>query len=238
MIILRNLVVFTSVALTLAGCAGLGQPAAVRVDAAPQVPARQLDAEISIARSIGQAAYAIADRLAANAIEPLGPTDTVLVASFVSINNLEESSTFGRLMAEQIASRFAQRGTRVIELKVRQQSVFIKEGKGEFMLSRDVRAISASHNVSGIVVGTYADAGDLVYVSARIVRPADNVIRSATDFGIPLDPSVVSAALRGRSAEVRRAATECFLRGAETEECRALRALDSGYRREGDPARR
>jgi TolB-like protein len=123
--------------------------------------------------------YTMADKLADNAAQALGPSDTLIVASFVNVNNLEESSSFGRIIAEQIASRFAQRGQRVIELKLRQNSIFISEGKGEFMLSRDLREISRTHNASAVVVGTYADGGDRLYVSARMVRPADNLLIAA-----------------------------------------------------------
>jgi TolB-like protein len=142
--------------------------------------------------------YKIADTLADNVAQGLGPEETLMVASFVNVNNLEESSSFGRIIAEQIASRFAQRGQKIIELKLRQNSIFISEGKGEFMLSRDVREISRTHNASAIVVGTYADGGDRLYVSARIVRPADSMVISSTDAGIPMQSNTMSVMLRNR----------------------------------------
>ena len=86
------------------------------------------------------------------------------MASFVNVNNLEESSSFGRIIAEQITSRFTQLGHKVIELKLRQNSIFIKEGQGEFILSRDVHELSKTYNASAVVVGTYADGGDRLYV--------------------------------------------------------------------------
>jgi TolB-like protein len=142
--------------------------------------------------------YSMADKLADNVAQAIEPSDTLIVASFVNVNNLEESSSFGRIIAEQIASRFAQRGQKIIELKLRQNSIFISEGKGEFMLSRDLREISRTHNASAVVVGTYADGGDRLYVSARIVRPTDNIVISATDFGIPMQPNTMSVMLRNR----------------------------------------
>jgi TolB-like protein len=140
----------------------------------------------------------IADKLADNVAQSLGPSDTLIVASFVSVNNLEESSSFGRIIAEQIASRFAQRGQKVIELKLRQNSIFISEGKGEFMLSRDLREISRTHNASAVVVGTYADGGDRMYVSARMVHPADNLLIAAWDYAIPMQPNTMSVMLRNK----------------------------------------
>jgi TolB-like protein len=142
--------------------------------------------------------YTLADRLAENASQSIDPSEPLIVASFVNVNNLEESSSFGRIMAEQIISRFVQRGQKVIELKLRQNSVFIREGQGEFMLSRDIREISKTYSASAVVVGTYADGGDRLYVSARIVRPTDNVIISAYDVGIPMDAMAMSVLLMSR----------------------------------------
>jgi TolB-like protein len=142
--------------------------------------------------------YAIADKLADNGAQSIGPSDPLIVASFVNVNNLEESSSFGRMIAEQIVSRFVQRGQRVIELKLRQNSIFIMEGKGEFMLSRDLREISKTYNASAVVVGTYAEGGERLYVSARIVRPTDNVIISSYDVGIPMDPMTMNMMLMSR----------------------------------------
>ena len=145
-------------------------------------------------------AYAIADNLAAaeNVDQFVRLSDPLIVATFVNVNNLEESSSFGRILAEQITSRFAQRGQKVIELKLRQNSILISEGQGEFILSRDMRELSKAYNASAVVVGTYADGGDRVYVSARIVLPTDNTIISAYDVGIPMDAMAISVMLTGR----------------------------------------
>jgi TolB-like protein len=152
--------------------------------AAHQTPTGARNGDVNLV-TVG---YTMADKLAENLAYFIEPSEPLIVASFVNVNNLEESSSFGRIIAEQIVSRFVQRGRTVIELKLRQNSLFIREGQGEFMLSRDVREISKTYNASAVVVGTYADGGERLYVSARIVRPIDNVIISAYDAGIPMDP--------------------------------------------------
>jgi TolB-like protein len=156
------------------------------------------DSNDSLDDNLVAVSYTIADKLAENAARFIGPSDPLIVASFVNVNNLEESSGFGRIIAEQIASRFVQRGQKIIELKLRQNSIFIKEGKGEFMLSRDIRELSQTHNASAVVVGTYAEGGDRLYVSARIIRPTDNIVISAYDAGISMDPMAMNIMLMGR----------------------------------------
>ncbi len=129
--------------------------------------------------------YTAADRLIEQAKPPLIPDQPILIASFVNIDNLEESSTFGRTISEYIGSRLNQNDYRVIEMKLR-KSVFMKKSAGEFLLSRDLKDISTRHNAQAIVVGTYATAKSVVYISARIIRLSDSVILSSYAYKLPL----------------------------------------------------
>ncbi len=127
--------------------------------------------------------YAAADALTAGFRKKSRESDgIVLAASFVNINHLKESSPLGRLISEQIASRMAQNGLRLLEMKLRQNSIYIREGKGEFLLSREIKEISKSHNSDFVLVGTYSLAEKSIYISARIVSTADNVIITACDY--------------------------------------------------------
>jgi len=121
----------------------------------------------------------------------------LLVASFVNIDNLNESSTFGRMVSEQISSRFKQLGYTAIELKLR-TTIFIKEGSGEFLLSRELSDISTKHNANAMVVGTYAFASDRVYLTIRIVNAADSAILASYDYSVPMTRDVVKMLLQSR----------------------------------------
>ncbi len=134
--------------------------------------------------------YIIVDKLENNLKTPISPDDTIIVASFVDLNNLKTSSTFGRIMAEQVGSRFAQKGYKIIEMKLRQKSVYIEEGKGEFLLSRNLKEIGLAHNASAVVVGTYGRSRDRIYISTRIVNPSDSVVLSSCDHAMPAGPEL------------------------------------------------
>ncbi|MFP8967954.1 FlgO family outer membrane protein [Pokkaliibacter sp. CJK22405] len=121
------------------------------------------------------------------------PTQPVMVASYVNIDELSESSTLGRTLAEQMASSLTQQGIPVVELKLR-NALFIQEGNGEFLLSRELKDISRSHQAQMVVVGTYAVARQNVYVSTRLVRVADNRIMASDDYRLPMDGDVRSMA--------------------------------------------
>ena len=132
------------------------------------------------------ASYCIADTLEDNLKQPISLNQPILVASFVDVNRLEQSSTFGHIISEQIGSRFAQKGYKIIEMKLRQDSVFFKKKKGEFLLSRDCQALSKEWDSSAVIVGTYAYGYKKLYVSARIVRVSDSEVIASADYGIPM----------------------------------------------------
>jgi TolB-like protein len=125
------------------------------------------------------------------------PDKPIIVASFVNIDNVQESSRLGRILAEQFGSRLAQKGYQVIELKLRTNSVFIQEKSGEFMLSRELQDISMEHDAQAVIVGTYAEGSDTVYVTTKAVRAQNGVILSAYDYQLPLGPNTKSL-LRAR----------------------------------------
>jgi predicted nuclease with RNAse H fold len=86
------------------------------------------------------------------------------------------------MMAEQLASRLAQQGVAVIEVKLR-SNLFITEKGGEMLLSSEIKEISQQQNAAAVIVGTYTDTGTSgVYVTVKLVRALDGVVMSATNF--------------------------------------------------------
>lgn len=125
--------------------------------------------------------YNATDMLISQIKPPLVPDQAILVASFVNIDNLEESSTLGRTISEFIASRLTQNGYKVVEMKLR-KSVFMKKDMGEFVLSRDIDEIRTRHNAQSIVLGTYSAAKSSVYISARMVSLSDNTVMASYGY--------------------------------------------------------
>ena len=135
-----------------------------------------------------ESSYLAGDRLARALLHRHFPLDTpIMAASFVNIDNLTKSSTFGRIISEQISSRLAQHDFRIIEVKLRQESIFIKKGQGEFMLSRELKDLGDSREIRAVLVGTYAVSEYFTFVSARIVRVEDSSVLASYDYEVPND---------------------------------------------------
>lgn len=130
-----------------------------------------------------QANYDAIDALMASVGDTGG--GTVLVATVVNIDALGQSSRFGRLVGEQIATRLAREGYDVAEIKLR-QSVGVREGVGEMMLSRDVRELTKKHDARLVIVGSYAVAATHVYLTLKAVSAADGRVLSAWNYTLPI----------------------------------------------------
>jgi TolB-like protein len=129
--------------------------------------------------------YSAVDKLVSSASTPIDRNVSMLVATLVNIDAMNQSSRFGRLVSEQVATRLTQRGFSVVEMKLR-SNVYIREGAGELMLSRDVRDLTTSHNAQIVVVGNYAVAAAYIYVTLKAVTVADNKVISAINYLLPL----------------------------------------------------
>ncbi len=119
------------------------------------------------------------------------------VTTFVNVDDLYSSSTFGRMVGEQLMSELAMKGFDVIELRHTDALQFLDRG-GEFALSRDVGMVRPERNLAGVVVGTYVASPERVYVNARLIDPSTSVVLSAGSVEMSKTPEL-SKLLRGGS---------------------------------------
>ena len=129
-----------------------------------------------------------ADSLIKKAGVRLDTQRSIAAASFVNIDNLSESSSFGRIVSQQLASRLSSHGFQIIEMLLR-KSVYIQQQAGEFLLSRELKNISKEHNVQAAIVGTYGVGKNSVYVTAKIVDSASSIVISSHDMSWRLAPT-------------------------------------------------
>jgi TolB-like protein len=119
------------------------------------------------------------------------------VTTFVNVDDLYSSSTFGRMVGEQLMSELAMKGFDVIELRHTDALQFLDRG-GEFALSRDVGMVRPERNLAGVVVGTYVASPERVYVNARLIDPSTSVVLSAGSVEMSKTPELTKL-LRGGS---------------------------------------
>jgi hypothetical protein len=127
---------------------------------------------------------AAANNLIRMAGSQINPSANIIAASFADIDNLMQSSSFGRVTSQQLVSQFAASGYSVVDMLLR-NNVYISQDQGEFLLSREVSQISAEHNAQVVLVGTYAVGSSNVFVTAKLIRASDSVIVASHDYVLP-----------------------------------------------------
>jgi len=147
--------------------------------------ARISDQKVDLVQEVSDATQ----MLVKNAVLPINKQKAILSTSFANIDNLQESSTFGRLVGDTVAGDLVGRGFNMIEIRLR-NSLYMEPRVGEFMLSRELRHVSAEHDAQAVLVGTYAVGGEYVYVNARLVSVDDSRVLSSYDFRLPMNRDI------------------------------------------------
>ncbi|MFZ6655198.1 FlgO family outer membrane protein [Undibacterium sp. TJN19] len=186
---MKKLALIITSAVALSACSSMGFNNAP-VTSAP-VPTWK-DAEANEFIPANQRA---ATALIRNAGLNLDPSRPLIVATLANINTLEESSPFGRIVAEHVSGQFTRNGYKMIEMKFREK-VFMKQNVGEFLLTREIKDVAQNHSAQAVIVGTYAESDKLVFVNLKLIRPIDNVVISTVDYAVPMDKTI--KALLGR----------------------------------------
>ena len=124
--------------------------------------------------------------LIANASEVVADEYVVAVSTFVSLDNLYATSSLGRYLGEQLLSVLQQSGLEVIEVR-KTPGMMVSPYHGEYALSRSMDEISLVQEAQAVVVGTYAVAGQEIFVNARLLRNTDNRVLSSASLVLPID---------------------------------------------------
>ena len=171
-------------ATVLAGCSTYGEPAQPVTTVRNEPTYQAADANNFLASS-----QDAVNKLTANVSPQSVGTGPVLVATMVNVNNTTSSAPLGRTLSEIYANQMTARGFHVKEVKLR-SDLYVREGTGELMLSREMREIARSQNASMVVVGTFSPAANFTYVSMKLVRTEDSRIISGYDYALPNDRDV------------------------------------------------
>jgi TolB-like protein len=135
--------------------------------------------------------YRAADALLLQMKGKLADDQPLIMATIVNIDSLEQTSTLGRLVSEQISTRLAQDGLKMLEMKLR-NNVYLKRNQGELMLTREIGEVAHTHNAQAVVVGSYAETNDSVFVNIKVIQPSSNLVLAGHDFVLAKESTVRS----------------------------------------------
>jgi TolB-like protein len=116
--------------------------------------------------------------------------DAILVTTFVEMDDLMKSSSFARLVAEQMSSRLSQKRLKVRELRFSPNRIYVDKS-GEFILSREVVDIAAEARATVVVTGTYLMTDSTVYIVARAIEARSGLILGSVNYEVVRDYRVM-----------------------------------------------
>lgn len=134
--------------------------------------------------------YEAVDDLMAQAIAKDLVTDEtpILVASFVDIDDLNDTSPLGLAVTEQFITRLVQLNYKVKEVRLRDYLEVSK--KGEFAMGRDSDYNSRTTKAAAIVTGTFVESGNSVIFNSRFISLKDAETEAAQDFIFEKDEQI------------------------------------------------
>jgi hypothetical protein len=115
------------------------------------------------------------------------PGSLIIVSTLLHVDDLKKTSSFGRIMSDQIASALHNSGYRIIGMELPIDLFVMKEG-GMLHLSDETKKIIKQYGAAAIVGGVYAPGKKSVYVSLRMIDTASTNIISSTDLSVPMGP--------------------------------------------------
>jgi len=125
--------------------------------------------------------YRAADALGVQLRGKLDGEKPLIMATIVNIDALEQSSMLGRVVSEQISTRLAQGGLPMLEMKLR-NSVYLKRNQGELMLTRELGEVAGTHKAQAVVIGSYAETRDTIFINIKVIQPTTNLVLAGHDY--------------------------------------------------------
>jgi len=141
--------------------------------------------------TLNEAILSLANQLSKN--NKISPTDsgTITITSFVDLKNLQQTSQFGRVLAESLYSEMFIRGFNVSD--VRGQDALTINKNGEFYITRDVSKLQSEVPNTYITIGTYSKIDQNVIINARIIdNKTGKIVSSARAMYANDDCSIFS----------------------------------------------
>ena len=134
-----------------------------------------------------EVSYDSVDTLLDQMSQPISKGSLIVVSTLVNVNDLNQTSAFGRIVSDQIASAFNNSGYLIKGMEMPTAN-FVKVDGGFLHLTEETKKTLKANNVSALVAGVFAAGTETAYVSLRVIDIASMNVISSTDFSVPMGP--------------------------------------------------
>lgn len=137
-----------------------------------------------------EASHDAADKLKDDLSEKIPKDSLIVVSTLLNVKKSpNDTSSFGRIISDQIATALQNSGYQIIALDLPIDLFMMEEG-GELQLSDEDKALLKRYNAAVMVGGVYAPGKQNAYVTLRAVNRFTKHVIASTDFSVVLGPDV------------------------------------------------
>jgi len=97
-----------------------------------------------------------------------GSGERLVFTTLVNLDDLRQTSKFGRTMSESLATQLFQHGYGVVELR-KASNIMVQAENGEMVLSRDAARLARQYEAHAIVAGTYSMTPKTVIINVKLL---------------------------------------------------------------------
>ncbi len=112
-----------------------------------------------------------------------------IVTTLVNINNLTQTSSFGRGLAEALRTELFKRGAHIIDI-MPAKNLFIAPNKGTIILTRRADLIASKVKACAILTGTYSPGPNSLDINLRLISIRGHRILSVAGLNIEETPAL------------------------------------------------
>jgi TolB-like protein len=158
---LKGLLILMAAAMLLAGCSGAKRGGTVSV----------------LSPDFFGFGEDLARQLMANRQDGRKSGERLILTTFVNLDDLYETSGFGRTLTEALSTSLFKQGFGVAEIR-KAPGLYVKSKSGELTLTRDATLIAQKQEAQAIVAGTYSLTPTTVIVNVRMIDAGSSDVMS------------------------------------------------------------
>jgi len=113
----------------------------------------------------------------------------LLFTTLVNLDDLGQTSKFGRTMSESLATQLFQHGYGVVELR-KATNIMVQAKNGEMVLSRDAARLADQHEANAIIAGTYAMTPKTVIINVKLLDVHSEEVLSVAGLELERSASI------------------------------------------------
>ncbi|MBI5558392.1 MAG: hypothetical protein HY885_12220 [Deltaproteobacteria bacterium] len=106
-----------------------------------------------------------------------GSGERLILTTMVNLDDLYETSGFGRALTEALSTSLFKQGFGIAEIR-KAPGLYMKDKEGELMLTRDASLIAQKQEAQAIVAGTYSLTPTTVIVNIRMIEAGSSEVMS------------------------------------------------------------